>query len=114
MFMDLVPTEVFGISLAKDGSLKMMPNIHHPMPRKVPNSRLHTPPSIDHAASMAHGCITTISSNQRYHPRDQRGNPESLKFESIKWVLQNQRRKGKKSKSVSTGKQKAMVTTLRK
>lgn len=100
----LVPTGLSGISLPKDGSLKMMPNIHQPMPGKqqqaLPNSRLHIPPSTDHAPSMAHGCITTISGNQRYLPHDQRGNPESLGFESIKQVLQNQRGKGGKSKLV--------------
>ena len=31
----LVPTGVSGTSLPNDGSLKMMPNIHQPMPRKA-------------------------------------------------------------------------------
>lgn len=31
----LVPTGVSGISLPKDGSLKMMPNTHQPVPRKA-------------------------------------------------------------------------------
>lgn len=34
----LVPTGVSGISLPKDGSLKMMPNIHQPVPRKATES----------------------------------------------------------------------------
>lgn len=65
----LVPTGVSGISLPKDGSLKMMPIIHQPTPRKAIASfaqqQLHTPPSIDHTSSIAHRYVTAMSSNQR-------------------------------------------------